>query len=149
MKKQTKQVEKIILTEVDRLDPITVIIDDIAVGIGSITICCYGKSWTSYWGSMGDQRIVAFVTTCNVQYLADKLSNTPANEVDYETISDKIGACVDVTTALTYSDELTAAYGPDWYQDLPTCPNPDYQYLCRIIRAVLEGLAPASEGQKQ
>ena len=148
MKISSKQARKMTLTGLDRLDPVIVIVDDIAPEQGSIIICCFGRAWTSYWGGMVDQGIVEFVMTSSVAYLADKLSNVSAKEIDYEKISDKIGACVDVTTALTYSDELVEAYGPDWYHDLPTCPNPDYQYLCRIIRAVQAGLTADHEERR-
>ena len=146
MKITKKQVEKLILTELDKLDPVIVIMDDMKPGIGSITICCFGKAWTAYWAGMGEQRIAEFFTSSNVGYLADRLSTVSSDEVDYDAISEKIGGSVDVTTALTYSDELAEAYGPDWYLDLPTCPNPDYQYLCRIIRAVQDGLTAAHDG---
>lgn len=41
-----------------KLDPITVMIQDIAPGQGRITITCYDQSWTSSWGAMGADRTV-------------------------------------------------------------------------------------------
>ncbi len=146
MKITKKTVEKLILTDLENLDPVIVMLDDMKPGIGSITICCFGKAWTAYWGAMGEQRIAEFFTSSNVSYLADRMTTVSSSDIDYEAISEKIGQCVDVTTALTYSDELVEAYGPDWHHDLPTCPNPDYQYLCRIIRAVQAGLTVDHDG---
>jgi len=35
---------------------------------------------------------------------------------------------------------MDAAYGDDWHYNLPEVPNPDYQYLQRIVAAVQAGL---------
>ena len=31
-------------------------------------------------------------------------------------------------------------FGDEWYDCLPTKPNPNYQYLCRILDVVREAL---------
>ena len=50
----------------DKLDPIDIIAEDIRKGAGKITISCFGKSWTNFWGGMGEEGIVAFVCTAHV-----------------------------------------------------------------------------------
>lgn len=133
-------IEKLVFTDIPSLDPITVMLDDVDVGRGSITICCFGDAWTAYFGAMGPERIVEFFCSAEADYLAGKLSSAPRQEVDYDVISRDIGEEVDVTTALLHSKKLAAAYGHDWMMDLPQKPTPQYTYLCRIIRAVQAGL---------
>ena len=93
MKTESMQVIKIILTDLDRLDPVTVIAEDIEQGIGEITITCYGKAWTAYWGGMGAM----------------------------------------------YSGDMS-----DWHYSLPTMVNPEYEYLCLIIKAIQAGFVELS-----
>src|SRR5690606_2139486 len=132
-------IEKLVFTDIPSLDPVTVMIDDIDVGRGSITICCYGEAWTAYVGAMGNQRIVEFFCGADADYLAGKLSSMPRAEIDYDVISSDVGEDIDVTTAMLYASKLAEQYGADWYMDLPQRPNPKWTYLCRIIRAVQDG----------
>lgn len=53
MKVQQSTIRKLTITEAPNLDPIDVMIDDIAPGKGRITIRCFTSAWTAYWGSMG------------------------------------------------------------------------------------------------
>src|SRR5690606_35030965 len=134
-------IEKLVFTDIPSLDPVTVMIDDVDVGRGSITICCYGEAWTAYLGAMGNLRIVEFFCRADPDYLAGKLSSVPStSEIDYDVISRDIGEDVDVTTAMLHTDKLAKHYGDDWMMDLPQRPNPKYTYLVRIIRAVQDGL---------
>lgn len=56
------------------LDPVTAFIEDFGNGRGAITLKCYGRAWTAYWGAMGNQRTREFVRSCDAQYLAGCLS---------------------------------------------------------------------------
>ena len=62
------------ISEVPRLDPIRVTLDDIGPGQGRINIECYGKAWASYWGAMGKESIAQFVVTCDNHYLIKNLA---------------------------------------------------------------------------
>lgn len=62
------------ISEVPRLDPIRVTLDDIEPGKGRINIECYGKAWASYWGAMGDHTIARFFESCDNGYLINNLS---------------------------------------------------------------------------
>jgi len=75
MKIETKTITKITLMDLDGLDPVTVILDDVGAGRGSIIITCYGKAWTAYWGGMGKDTIAEFVCSCDEHYIANKLIN--------------------------------------------------------------------------
>ena len=102
-----------IVTGAERLDPITIMLTDFErLGHGKITIECYGKSWTGIWGSMGTG-IADFFTSCNNSYLIGKMSNERHEIQDPEWVYDGEGD-----------------YEPDMI------PNPEYEYLNRIIDAV-------------
>lgn len=53
MKVTETKVQSIVITEVERLDPIRVMAENYEPGRGRITITCYGKAWTSFWPAMG------------------------------------------------------------------------------------------------
>lgn len=54
MKVETSTVTRLYITGVERLDPITVFLEDLEPCKGKITVSCWGKSWTAYWGGMWD-----------------------------------------------------------------------------------------------
>lgn len=43
-------VTKLVITGAQNLDPITVFLEDLAPCKGKITVSCWGKCWTAYWG---------------------------------------------------------------------------------------------------
>ncbi len=141
MKIEESKVIKLGLIELDRLDPVTVFLEDFSDGVGRITILCYGQAWSGFWGAMGENNtIVDFVLSCDEHYIAKKISDTPGDIIDYDKISDDIGCDVDRDSMGFCNKQLTEAYGNEWFMDLPLTGNPDYQYLCRIILAVQAGL---------
>jgi len=83
-----------------------------------------------------------FVCSCDEHYLAKNLSDVSSTEIDYDQISKDIGEEASRESLMYQSRQLTDKYGDFWQGDLPTRANPDYEYLCRIIKAVQEGLAP-------
>lgn len=173
MKLEQSTVVRLRLTELERLDPVTVFLEDFEPRKGKITIECYGKSWSSYWGGMGDSTIAEFFVGCNDSYLAKNLSSIDSSLSDYDAFWLKVKSEIcskrrygtfeedearelfdaienaqcelcDDATGLGWcqqnADKLHEILGDDWWFDIPTKPNPDYQYLCRIIQAVREGL---------
>lgn len=146
MKITKTEVTKIELTELDRLDPVQVIAEDLGSGRGKITVSCYGKSWTNFWGGMGAQTIIEFVTTCNTDYLAEKFSTLHKWETDWDRINEELDlgfvGSAEEATAYLYDAELGAQYGEggDWRLNLPSRITTDYAYLCRVIEAMKSGL---------
>jgi hypothetical protein len=65
------------VSDMPDLDTITVYFHDYELGKGRITVECYGCSWTSYFGAMGEKTIREFVSTAGVDYLVNKLGNAP------------------------------------------------------------------------
>lgn len=181
MKVERSQVTKLTITGAHRLDPITVFAEDIGPRQGKITIECWGKSWSAYWGGMGDSSIAEFFRSCSTDYIANKLSDIDANLTDETAIEEgarrqivqlrrgellrsghRIGRA-DITRdeARELWEEVDRAsfgadgwaeakllqniFGDEWWYRLPTRPNPEYGYLCRIIEAVQAGFALANQ----
>lgn len=63
------------ITEVPRLDPIRVYIEDYEPGKGRITISCYDAAWVGYWGGMSGRSISKFFIDCDAGYLSGNLSS--------------------------------------------------------------------------
>lgn len=78
------------VTELDNLDPITIMVEDLGEGRAEVTIKIYGESWTAYWGSMGGT-VKEFFTRTNVTYLVncfDRGIRATSDIVDKSTMRD-------------------------------------------------------------
>jgi hypothetical protein len=187
MKVEKSAVTKVLITDImgdpHRLDPITVFLEDIESRKGRITIRCYNKAWTAYWGGMGDQTIDQFFCSCDEHYIAKNLSNIDDSITDSEAIADgarrqiikmrrgesmkshlphgrsfrfgrndisaeearRLWECIEYADfgndGWGESALMQQIFGDEWWYRLPSKPNPEYQYLCRIIKAVQEALS--------
>lgn len=87
MKIEASTVTKLVISEVERLDAVTVFVEDFGfracprkedpdykTGMGNITIKCYDESWTAYWGGMGPRTVGQFFAGCDADYLVNCLS---------------------------------------------------------------------------
>ena len=74
MKVETGTVTILRISEVPRLDPIRVTLDNGELGKGRITIECYSKAWSAYWGAMSDRTVEQFFVDCGNDYLIGNLS---------------------------------------------------------------------------
>jgi len=164
MKIKSSTVTKLLLTDLEALDPVTVIVENYEPGKGKIIIECYGESWANYWGAMSGMTIQKFFCSAHVGYLAEKL----APEVP-PTVPDEGDALIEAAMAhvktmyddfdlgkneaedllgrinnyLSYGvqenvDLLYEIFGDEWWYCVPEKPNYQYEYLCRIIEAVRE-----------
>lgn len=120
MKIETEQVTCIRLNDLheERLDPIEVILKNYEPGRGEITIKCYGKAWTSFWGSMSGKSVEEFFISCDEFYLIKNLA--PG-----------------LSSSIIDTDEDPADI--DW-DNPPMIENHDWVYLKRIVLAVQSGL---------
>ena len=74
--KQGISVDYFVIDEVVRLDPVTVIIKD-DISKGKVIIECFGESWSTYFGSIGDRKLNDFISGLDSCYLSNRLiSNT-------------------------------------------------------------------------
>lgn len=142
---ETSQVTKLSLTDLHRLDPVAVIAEDIKKGHGKITITCYGKAWTYYWGGMGLLNIRDFFVSCDESYLTGKLSHIKSTIYDIDAIREKaeeknIGCWRDDPwNDYEFMTKMCGDACEEWHDAIPKMPNPKYRYLCRIIKAVQDG----------
>lgn len=147
MKIESVKVTKLTFSDIPGLDPISVIAEDLGKGKGKITISNYDTSWTSYWGAMGDRIINEFFCDCNVDFLADTLSHIDSDVYDLDAITvmakerDVEFYRVDPWNDYEFLEKMFGVEDIYLVDLLPTKPNPKYQYLCRIIKAVQQGLA--------
>lgn len=68
--------------EAKALDPITVVLQDIAPGKGRLIIECYGEAWSGYWGAMGDCCIDDFLLSCDAEYIANRMARAKESKSD-------------------------------------------------------------------
>jgi hypothetical protein len=164
MKIQESTVRKLVISELQNLDPVTVILEDIESGKGKIIIECYGQSWSSFWPAMGGT-ITEFFCRCDDHYLAKNLSSVREYIDDFDVLGEQVKQRIcemrknkelDDFDARELFDEanyiedpygdnaklMGAVFGDEWRHDLtiPQKINPDYEYLCRIIKSVQEAL---------
>lgn len=172
MKIIQSNITQLVITDVQRLDPVKVMIENISPGVGNITITCFGKSWTSFWGAMSGMTIQDFFLSCNDSYLINCLDrgirstiDGEDNDANVEFVKKEICRLrregeIDKEEAREYWAEvsdsndvkerilnfhscsnLSKVFGDEpWYADWPKVPNPDYDYLERIVQAVREAL---------
>lgn len=171
----TKVVISDLINSEFKLDPVTVYLNDIGPRQGKITIECYGQSWSAFWGGMGDRTIAEFFCSCNEHYLAKNLSSVSSRVEAPEQLQDiakaeifrlrKSRAIGGEAAREMYEDTdwlkveridhlhgdagavelLRQIFGDEWWRSIPEKPNPDYEYLCRIICAVQAGLRTMKE----
>ncbi|WMC11708.1 hypothetical protein PU634_04915 [Oceanimonas pelagia] len=84
MKLEVSSVTKLRLTELEKLDPVTVILEDMGPGRGKIIIESFGQSWASFWPAMGSRNIAQFFVSCDEHYLAGNLAGSIRDEVNDE-----------------------------------------------------------------
>lgn len=66
-----------------KLDPVTVVLQDIAPGHGRLIVECYGEAWAAYWGGMGvTTSLSKFVVDSGPDYLLTKLSRPKMTKRD-------------------------------------------------------------------
>lgn len=177
MKIKQSEITQLVITDVPSLDPVKVMIENIQPGVGNITITCFGKSWTSFWGAMSGMTIQDFFLSCNNPYLINCLDRGISSTIEGEDNDANIEFVKGEICKLRREHEITAyeareywdeAEGSDnvkdkccnwqygsalrtllgddpWYRNWPTVPNPDYEYLKRIVQAVREALQEIKE----
>ena len=169
MKAVTMQVEKLMIWEIEGLDPVAAYLEDQGVGKGKITITCYGKAWTAYWGAMGCD-IREFILSADNGYLINKLDSRierrvmaydqAANHARKAIIErrrdrtitkrlareywEKTEAMEDVCCKdgmHEYAGDLQEIAGPFWFEDFPMEESDEYHHLNRIVTVVKDALA--------
>lgn len=164
MKITKSVVNKLRITDVVNLDPITVIAENFGPGSGKIIIECYGESWAHYWSHMGERHTLeTFFCKASDDYLAGKLVRGKTDEPDWDGMPKRIRKEIitlrrskelsrddardyyDDASELTHeinaylhSELLSIALGDDWIRHIPECPTREFNYLMKIIPVVKE-----------
>jgi hypothetical protein len=154
------------ISELENLDPISVYLENFEPGKGKITIECYGKSWSSYWPAMGGTIEEFFMgisedyAVNNLQHMSSRIFDDEATEravakeiliarksgnlTSYEAreaLEEISGYESNMDYINSRSKAMSMILGDEpWFYDFKEKPNPDYIYLCRIIKAVQESL---------
>ncbi|MBI6529026.1 hypothetical protein JEP40_07855 [Proteus vulgaris] len=82
MKIEQSQVTKLVITDVERHDPIHVYLEDYGDNQnGRVTISESGCSWSCFWGSMGSP-LIEFIHRINNHYWIGKLDSNLISEID-------------------------------------------------------------------
>jgi len=157
-------INKLRITDVERIDLLNVLYEDIEPGKGRVIIECYGKSWTSYWSAIGKNRkITQFFIDCNNEYLFDRFaarSDRLVEDIDAIIIKAKkhiIQLRKDASITEFNARELWEKAlniesveqdysvlneifeeDEDWNHDIPYKDSSDYVYLCKIFNVVRE-----------
>lgn len=73
MRTENIEVKAFTIFDAPTLDPITVVMRDIAPGKGQLIIECYGLAWSAYWGAIGDRKVKDFVLGCSAEYIVNRM----------------------------------------------------------------------------
>lgn len=57
------------------LDPIAIYVEQFGPRSSRMTVQCFSRAWTAYWGAHGDEGLEVFVTACDADYIADGLAS--------------------------------------------------------------------------
>lgn len=174
MKIEASQITRFRLTELQNLDPVEVIVDNIAEHKGKITISCYSSSWTAYWGGMAASSVQEFFNYCSNDYLIGCLaplmrSTIPDKDADEDFIKAKIlharrnselskkeakdlwfdlsiNAADRETIMYGHPSSIAEFLGPEpWHIEWPEAKNHEYEYLSHICDAVKAALSKQKE----
>jgi hypothetical protein len=95
-----------VIDEVRALDPITVILVAYGQGKGKIILECYGTTWSTYWGGMGDRDVIGFIDICGSDYISGRLEKPKSTRADKQYLSRIIEALKDACATICSSREV-------------------------------------------
>lgn len=170
MKFTESLVTKLCITDIIRLDTVTVYLENFELGRGKLTIEVFGDAWSSYWGAMGENTTLEdFVLSADNHYLSKNLASLSSlSEDDYEgfienlkqqiiderkefeytkerarELWEKINEIIPEKTWFedsTNHDLLYEVGGDEFWYSIPSKDSHTYKYLCKILDALKECL---------
>lgn len=69
----TEKAKVFTIFDAPKLDPITVVLQDLGAGHGRLIVECWGSAWSAYWGGMGGRTLAEFITDSHPEYIAGKM----------------------------------------------------------------------------
>ncbi|WP_149983306.1 hypothetical protein [Pseudoalteromonas rhizosphaerae] len=166
MKWTESTVTKLLIKDVDGLDPITVYIENYALGQGKLTIVICGESYSAHWNAMGSNTLEQFVLKSDNHYLSKNLvSRAKLSEPDYDGFIINIkkqlieqrrrwgGTKTGIRelwnklSKIEPQEEYFSRYradhnilievaGDEWWHSIPEVDSSLYKYLCKILDAL-------------
>lgn len=130
------------LTDVEKLDPITIFVKNTLRGnsnFGEITVRCWDKAWHATFDSIGNSTVEEYISRRDKEYLQENLHSFH-EPFDYDRISKDIDQCIAndfevgihfKTICQFYGESLDPPY------NIPRKPCTDQVYLTRISQAVI------------
>lgn len=90
MRVEIKEIQRLTITGVTGLDPVTVYLEDASrhaemPSTGKVTITCHQDSWTATWSAMSKRSVAEFFCSSATDYLVDKLGRR--HEIQPKTFS--------------------------------------------------------------
>ncbi|MBJ2286766.1 MULTISPECIES: hypothetical protein [Pseudomonas] len=74
MQVMASTIQKVEISEIKALDPVTCILQDLGRYSGSITVSCAGRSWMRQWNNTGANSIAEYIGWQDAEYLACALA---------------------------------------------------------------------------
>lgn len=166
MKISQSTVNKITISDIERLDPINVFFEDYGEHRGKVTIEVCGDSWSYFWSNTARPTIKDFFLGAGTDYLVRKLKigiDSTENDESQEALQkaakdfilegrkdgsfskkearDKWGLAESLYEGINANaDDLAEIFGDDWWHCLPEKPNDHYVCLCRIVETIKSAL---------
>ena len=121
-------VTKLVISGAPNLDPITVFLEDLAPCKGKITVSCWDKSWTAYWGGMWDGLSIGqFFCELNTSYIIGYFDQAmKSRQFSGEAIANKAQRIVLKERRLFCYDQDEARELFDEAEDLRDSPSIDH-----------------------
>ena len=57
-----------------KLDPVTVFVEQYSKNASRVTVQCYSRAWTAYWGNHGSDKVEDFICGSGHEYVANNLT---------------------------------------------------------------------------
>lgn len=159
MKIEVLPIRTLRITEIEKLDPITLGIDD---ENGKLTVEVYGQAWSAYWSS-AKESVSKFFLSCDNDYLIRCLDRqVKCSVTDFDAIPSYIKKLIlrgrrdcdfsaadarEMFDSLEYENFESIEHvwrfslksiGEEWKHDLPETTSHDWLYLDRIVTAIKE-----------
>lgn len=73
MRVEPTKVEALTIYDIERIDPVLVVLQDFGGGRGRLVLECFGSAWSTYWGGMGKETLREFICTCYPDYIVNRV----------------------------------------------------------------------------
>ena len=171
MEINSAQVTEVTISKIEGLEGISIrlMVKDLGEQRGELRVACGGHHWGTSWGAMGADSTLAFIASCDEDYLLNRLCPTNpkvedlpalrkmarqsvlkqrrAGEISKETANSRYHALGRMVDMHDSSSLLSKALGAEWHHDIPMKPSNQYAYYCNIMQAICQAAKQLSESK--